>query len=463
MRHSHAIFTRTLSKADNEREMRLLTSLMLAAVHTASAAKVRRMSPDAAYKAVRKQTHERLFILLSDSDFSNAEGQQHRASFDVAARAWDSDNITFVHTIYDSTTAMSQQAGATKPPAYILVVREWFPRHVTHTDPMSSDEILHFLHFQLSFRAGTLHQSAKYFSASSMAAYAAVRPLGSIVLGLCETQAQEQEIAFAARRAAVPLFLRLGNASVARSLGAPFPAVLVVHGHKDESISEVAWPHFKPHYDHGEYFWHGLEIFLTERAVPTLVPISSGDGRFRRSLRASRYALTVYLVHNQRGRWQAAQLEPEQARAVSSESSAAMEAVRAVAPSFLGVVSFVSIDWFDEGGREMLQATLGALSSSASTSEARQRMDEGTLPCLLAIKGRFGRHASERRPWARWEKLQLRRKHRGTVDATGQLNPTEMAAMVRAFVDKSLTEAAVLATPPPDVSMWRGSDEKKEL
>ena len=441
--------------------MRLLTSLMLAAVHTASAAKVRRMSPDAAYKAVRTQTHERHFILLSDSDFSNAEGQQHRASFDVAARAWDSDNITFVHTIYDSTTAMSQQAGATKPPAYILVTREWFPRHVTHTDPMSSDEIVHFLHFQLRFRAGTLHQSPKYFSASSMAAYAAARPLGSIVLGLCETQAQEQEIAFAARRAAVPLFLRLGNASVARSLGAPFPAVLVVHGHKDESISEVAWPHFKPHYDHGEYFWHGLEIFLTERAVPTLVPISSGDGRFRRSLRASRYALTVYLVHNQRGRWQAAQLEPEQARTVSSESSAAMEAVRAVAPSFLGVVSFVSIDWFDEGGREMLQATLDELSSAASTSETR--MNEGSLPCLLAIKGRFGRHSSERRPWARWEKLQLRRKHRGTVDATGQLNPTEMAAMVRAFVDKSLTEAAVLATPPPDVSMWRGSDEKKEL
>ena len=57
----------------------------------------------------------------------------------------------------------------------------------------------------------------------------------------------------------------------------------------------------------------------------------------------------------------------------------------------------------------------------------------------------------------------MRRKHRGTVDATGQLNPTEMAAMVRAFVDKSLTEAAVLATPPPDVSMWQGSDEKKEL
>jgi hypothetical protein len=78
--------------------MRLLTRMMFAAVHTASAAKARRMSPDAAYKAVTKQTHERLFILLSDSDFSNAEGQQHRASFDVAARAWDSDNITFVHT-----------------------------------------------------------------------------------------------------------------------------------------------------------------------------------------------------------------------------------------------------------------------------------------------------------------------------------------------------------------------------
>lgn len=217
----------------------------------------------------------------------------------------------------------------------------------------------------------------------------------------------------------------------------------------------MAWPHFKPHYDHGEYFWHGLENFLTERAVPTLVPMSSGDGRFRRSLRASRYQLTVYLFHNQRGRWQAAQLEPEQARAVSSESSAAMEAVRAVAPSFLGVVSFVSIDWFDEGAREMLQATLDALSSSASTSEAR--MDEGSLPCLLAIKGRFGRHASERRPWARWEKLQLRRKHRGRVD------PAEMAAVVRAFVDKSLTEAAVLATPPPDVKIWRGPDEKKEL
>jgi hypothetical protein len=132
-----------------------------------------------------------------------------------------------------------------------------------------------------------------------------------------------------------------------------------------------------------------------------------------------------------------------------------MEAVRAVAPSFLGVVSFVSIDWFDEGAREMLQATLDALSSSASTSEAR--MDEGSLPCLLAIKGRFGRHASERRPWARWEKLQLRRKHRGMVD------PAEMAAVVRAFVDKSLTEAAVLATPPPDVKIWRGPDEKKEL
>jgi hypothetical protein len=38
------------------------------------------MSPDAAYKAVTKQTHERLFILLSDSDFSNAEGQQHPAT-----------------------------------------------------------------------------------------------------------------------------------------------------------------------------------------------------------------------------------------------------------------------------------------------------------------------------------------------------------------------------------------------
>jgi hypothetical protein len=38
-----------------------------------------------------------------------------------------------------------------------------------------------------------------------------------------------------------------------------------------------------------------------------------------------------------------------------------------------------------------------------------------------------------------------------------------MAAVVRAFVDKSLTEAAVLATPPPDVKIWRGPDEKKEL
>ena len=118
---------------------------------------------------------------------------------------WKSNNVTFVQTIYDPATTLTQQAGATRAPTYNLVLREWFPRHVTYGDKMSSEEIVRYLHFQLGFRASTLHRHSTYFSVRTLRAYAAARPLGSVVLGLCEDEAQEQEIAFAARRAAVPL------------------------------------------------------------------------------------------------------------------------------------------------------------------------------------------------------------------------------------------------------------------
>ena len=358
------------------------------------------------------------------------------------------DNVTFVRTVYDTRSRIVRELSAQqdKLPVCALVLRE-LSEPIPLSDELSATTIIDFLRLQVNgFRVSTLHKSPKRFTPDALAEYAAARPHGSIVLALCQSVKQEQEVTLAARRANVHLYLRAANETVAQTLGAPFPSVLVVHGRSSATVSPLArWPLFKPTHDHGVVYWVGLDVFFTERALPPLMPLGASDGRFRASLKRARAQMTVYLVHNQRGRWAAAEPpDPEAIRTVSRESTRAMAAVRHAAPHFAGVVSFIALDWFDNPFPEMARELLPA-SGSQTLSDAR-------LPVLFAVRGRFGRHGNEKGagkqarhggteavPWA--SKLM-----RGA-----QLSDSDA---VRTFVSKAVADAGVLATPPPDHATW---------
>ena len=118
--------------------------------------------------------------------------------------------------------------------------------------------------------------------------------------------------------------------------------------------------------------------------MPPLVPLGDSEAHFGAALRKARYQITIYLCHNQRGRWASLRLDEDAARAVSSASSRAMETFAAVAPAFEGVAAFIGLDWFDNPP-DLIQFVAGA----GATEES--------LPFAVAVPSRLGQHDDQPR------------------------------------------------------------------
>ena len=399
------------------------TATMAAVIHFNTA--------EEADAALKSPLYPKLMVLVYSDDMDMPQ-----RLFAEAEEMWRK-NVTFAQTAFYAHSKLVGEIGAMpdKLPAYALLMRG-LPRAVPHTGAWTAAGISNFLSYQLhDFRASSLHRSSTTFTASKLANYARQRPFKSVVFAFVTTSRQESEVAHAARSAGVRLYVRFVNESVAEAVGAPCPSVVVVHGGADPN-TETAWPVFKPHYDHGSYFWTGLEIFLTERAMPPLVPLGDSEAHFGAALRKARYQITIYLCHNQRGRWASLRLDEDAARAVSSASSRAMETFAAVAPAFEGVAAFIGLDWFDNPP-DLIQFVAGA----GATEES--------LPFAVAVPSRLGQHDDQ---------------PRGHMLRGSALQQEEA---VRRFVDDAIAKQGLLGRPPPDYQSWRplaaGVEAKEEL
>ena len=242
---------------------------------------------DAAYES---PLYQKMMVLIYDADTGSDTPQR---LFAEAAEMWKS-NLTFARMAFQRRSKLAADIGATAEslPAYGLLLRGQ-PWAISHTGGWTPDGIGRFLTYQLrEFRASGLHKSSSSFTASRLASYARQRPFSSVVFAFVTSARQESEVEHAARSAGVRLYLRFANESVAADVHAPCPSVIVVHG-RDEVDAATAWPLFEPRYAHGEHLFGGLDVFLTERALPPLVPIGDSDEHFDAALRKSRYQITV--------------------------------------------------------------------------------------------------------------------------------------------------------------------------
>ena len=425
---------------DTSSTLQLDSMLILSCLLGISAARVIKLTPQALDKAIENEEYERLFVLITIPEERQHQNVAHH-DFTAVAKKWK--NVTFCDTNYDEGSKIVAEAGAERDllPAYALSLRGM--GLISHTgSSLAEVQLSRFLSFHIdSFRSSTLHRSQQTFTPAVLSEYTAARPLSSIVLGLANSAEDEREIVAAARRAGVPLHVKLGNASVARALGAPSPSVLVVHGGAPEALTAAtAWPLFTPVHDHGSDYWPGLEQFLVERAHPPLVTAADDDvHRFSRSLRTARYQLTVYLVHNRRGRWKQTELDAEAARDVSARSGRAISAARTAASDIAGVARFVAIDWFEHASHE--------LSFVPHLLRDVGKADEATLPFMVTVNGRFGESGAHRSGG-----------NRRILSGAGVLD----AVRVRAFVDAAMERAGVSAALPPDMKLWRPLGEVKE-
>lgn len=380
--------------------------VVLCAAATGSTSRIRKFDGGELDIAVRDATYPRLFVMLDarrtmpgvamDLDEFDSALEQ----FELVSEKWR--NITFALVPIDDSPLIkgliaSAPSGDTPlPPMWGLCFsmdrgnqvqqqeqQEQQRRRQERVLPMvpfigqgkTAAALLRWLSIQdsIHFRH-SLDRSRIRFTADAAAHYVWARGR-TMVFALFDekdpVQAEEgiAEFALAARSVPVRLPIRLGNSTVARTMGVPsVPCVVVVHSSNGYLTqfpgmpSDVRWPMWSPTQvlredpppgrapSFGPKYglsWAGLREFLSERAHPPLIPHSDdSEALYASQLRRSRHECTVFLFHNAQGKWAAHALDNDQRVDVRERSASAIAVVGHAATKLAGVAAFVSIDFF---------------------------------------------------------------------------------------------------------------------
>jgi hypothetical protein len=343
--------------------------------------------------------YERLLVMVDSPDQMEPHTREYAIKhFAAAAKRWR--NVTFRLVPYDPMSSVIRElVGSLKDgdevrPCIGLIVQDFGGAHGALRRPIAysaacdiptTEGLSEWLYWQDAIKLGSLDKQATHLELEGLVKYAYNRrPHQTVVLALMADSSDKAELAFAVRSAGVQLPVRIGNRSVAQTLGVPaFPSVLVAHSTNGRlaATDTFRWPLWTPKRTDGGTSWAGLRHFLSESALPPLVPVgdSSPARDFMQQLRRSRLGLTIYLFHNRHGRWADRALTNEERLNVMRKSIEAIEVMTSVATTFAGKARFVSLDYFDNDPEQPMML----------------HVIEDFLPTAVAISARFDREEEE--------------------------------------------------------------------